>query len=187
MRVRLSLSLSLSLALSLLFSCARSLSLTLNNGRADIRGCNGSCCAVLIQRDGPRLATFKSDEVAEMMLPAPKAFTRAITGTLVPTEGRGDVAGGGGSARAGVGAGVGSRRYSEVEGDNTDIEDGLDLENSRLVPTPTHLHRLRCRRTFAPGTPAGCTLLSPYVYVCVCARALACVRMCSRSFLPFAS
>jgi len=66
-----------------------------------------------------------------MMLPAPKAFTRAITGTLVPTEGRGDVAGGGGSARAGVGAGVGSRRYSEVEGDNTDIEDGLDLENSR--------------------------------------------------------
>lgn len=142
---------------------------------------------MLIQRDGPRLATFKSDEVAEMMLPAPKAFTRAITGTLVPTEGRGDVAGGGGSARAGVGAGVGSRRYSEVEGDNTDIEDGLDLENSRLVPTPTHLHRLRCRRTFAPGTPAGCTLLSPYVYVCVCARALACVRMCSRSFLPFAS
>lgn len=78
---------------------------------------------------GPGLATFKAEEVSEMMLPAPKAFTRAITGSLVVSEGVAD------GTEAEGGPSVVSRRArrSEVEADDTDIEDGLDLESSRNV------------------------------------------------------
>ena len=78
---------------------------------------------------GPGLATFKAEEVSEMMLPAPKAFTRAITGSLVVSEGVAD-----GTEAEGGPSGVSRRaRRSEVEADDTDIEDGLDLESSRNV------------------------------------------------------
>ena len=64
-----------------------------------------------------------------MMLPAPKAFTRAITGSLVVSEGVAD-----GTEAEGGPSGVSRRaRRSEVEADDTDIEDGLDLESSRNV------------------------------------------------------